>query len=56
MESPCVKICVLDPVSDLCTGCGRSLDEIAGWSELSDDERRKIIAELPERMKSLRPD
>jgi predicted Fe-S protein YdhL (DUF1289 family) len=56
MESPCVKICVLDPATDICTGCGRTLDEIAGWSELSDEERRRIIAELPGRMKKFRPD
>ena len=56
MDSPCVKICVLDPVTDLCTGCGRTLDEIAAWSDLSDEEHRRIMAELPERMKKLRRD
>ena len=56
MESPCVKFCVLDPASGLCGGCGRTLDEIAQWSELSEEERRKILADLPRRMKQLRPD
>jgi predicted Fe-S protein YdhL (DUF1289 family) len=59
MESPCIKICVFDPVSERCSGCGRTLDEIADWSSFSDAERRRIMAELPERMKGLkqiRPD
>ena len=50
MQSPCVKFCVLDPGSGLCAGCGRTLDEIAGWSNLSEEERRQIMAELPTRM------
>ena len=56
METPCIKICVLDPASGLCSGCGRSLDEIADWGRFSDAERRRIMGELPERMKKLRPD
>jgi predicted Fe-S protein YdhL (DUF1289 family) len=54
MESPCVKTCVLDPPSRLCTGCGRSLDEIAAWARLDDAERRKVMAELPSRIKNMR--
>jgi predicted Fe-S protein YdhL (DUF1289 family) len=56
MESPCIKICVLDPASRLCTGCGRSLNEIADWARLDDAERRKVMVELPERMKQFRRD
>ena len=56
METPCVKICAFDPVSGLCGGCGRTLDEIAEWANLGDAERDRIMAELPARMKNLRPD
>jgi predicted Fe-S protein YdhL (DUF1289 family) len=49
IESPCVKVCVLDPNSRHCLGCGRSLAEIARWTELSPEERRRIMLELPER-------
>ncbi|MCZ0960337.1 DUF1289 domain-containing protein [Paracoccus benzoatiresistens] len=49
IESPCIKVCVIDPASGLCTGCLRSLDEIAAWSRLSPDARRLIMAELPAR-------
>ena len=56
METPCVNICALDPASGHCSGCGRSLDEIAHWSNLSEAERGRIMAELPARLKNLKPD
>jgi predicted Fe-S protein YdhL (DUF1289 family) len=40
---------MLHPEFRLCIGCHRSLDEIARWSRMSDDERRRIIADLPSR-------
>ncbi len=49
VESPCVKICVIHPEARLCTGCLRSLDEIAAWSKMSNDERRAVIEALPAR-------
>lgn len=54
IESPCIKICALDPASDLCLGCGRALDEIARWYGMSREERLRIMAELPTRIESLR--
>jgi len=50
IESPCVKICTYEPHSGFCSGCGRTLDEIARWSEMSGEERRRIMAELPARL------
>jgi predicted Fe-S protein YdhL (DUF1289 family) len=50
IESPCIKVCVLDPGSEHCVGCGRSLAEIAGWTAFAPEERRRIMAELPARM------
>ena len=49
IESPCIKVCVLDPGSNYCVGCGRTLAEIARWAAFSPEERRKIMAELPAR-------
>lgn len=49
IESPCIKVCVIDPATGLCSGCLRTLDEIASWSRLPDETRRRIIAELPAR-------
>ena len=47
IESPCNKVCVVHPRLGLCIGCGRSLDEIARWSEFAPAERARIVAQLP---------
>jgi uncharacterized protein len=52
METPCNKICVIDPSSRLCRGCGRTADEIAGWTAMTDAERRAIMDALQARMVS----
>ena len=49
-STPCIKLCVIDPASKLCEGCGRTLAEIAQWGRLSETERRAIMAVLPERL------
>jgi predicted Fe-S protein YdhL (DUF1289 family) len=49
METPCVSVCVLEPDTGLCAGCARTLDEIARWATMTADERRRIMAELPDR-------
>ncbi|MFD2738874.1 DUF1289 domain-containing protein [Sulfitobacter aestuarii] len=54
IESPCVNICVVHPEARLCTGCLRSIDEITGWSRMSSEERRVVMAELPQRAEQLR--
>jgi predicted Fe-S protein YdhL (DUF1289 family) len=49
VASPCISVCKIDGASGLCVGCFRTLDEIAAWSILENDERRAVIAELPRR-------
>ncbi|MGD9783616.1 MAG: DUF1289 domain-containing protein [Hyphomicrobiaceae bacterium] len=49
MESPCVDVCEIETASGLCKGCRRTLDEIARWSSMSDDERRGVMLALPAR-------
>lgn len=55
-STPCIKICVIDPVSKLCEGCGRTLAEIAQWGRLSEAERLAIMAVLPKRLEEKPPD
>jgi uncharacterized protein len=50
IETPCVKICTLDAHSGLCLGCGRTVEEIARWSAMSDAERARVIGELSARL------
>lgn len=44
--SPCVGICSLD-AHGRCEGCLRSTAEIARWSQMNDDERLRVMEELP---------
>lgn len=53
VETPCIKVCKIDPATRLCTGCHRSLDEIASWGSLSSAERRAIMLKLPDRAKKV---
>ena len=43
--SPCMNICVLD-AARTCTGCHRTLDEIANWGRMSAAEQWQVIARL----------
>ncbi|MEO8651770.1 MAG: DUF1289 domain-containing protein [Hyphomicrobiaceae bacterium] len=52
MESPCIQVCVVDVKSGLCSGCGRTLAEIASWSSLTPAERLKIMDGLPTRLRT----
>jgi predicted Fe-S protein YdhL (DUF1289 family) len=55
MLSPCRKICVYDSLRDLCAGCGRTLEEIENWPQMSEAERRVIMEQLAERLRPLPP-
>ena len=47
-QSPCIKVCVLGP-GGLCTGCLRTVDEIAAWSGMSAGQQWAVIAGLKRR-------
>jgi len=53
IETPCVKICVVDPETGFCIGCGRTRDEIAGWLGFEPAQRHAIIGRLDERVRGL---
>jgi predicted Fe-S protein YdhL (DUF1289 family) len=53
ISSPCVKICTMDARAGICTGCGRTLDEIARWGTMEEGERLRIMSLLADRMQKL---
>ena len=53
IETPCIKICVVDPETEFCIGCGRTRSEIARWISISPEERRIVMDSLPERVANL---
>jgi uncharacterized protein len=53
IETPCIHVCALHPVWRLCSGCGRSLQEIEAWVGLGGEGRAQIMAQLPLRLKAM---
>jgi predicted Fe-S protein YdhL (DUF1289 family) len=51
VASPCTYVCQINRRTGWCEGCHRTMDEISRWPHANDDERRAILARLPERTK-----
>jgi len=49
VPSPCINVCRMNPQTQLCEGCFRTLDEIAAWGGLRDGEKSVVLAQLPSR-------
>jgi predicted Fe-S protein YdhL (DUF1289 family) len=49
VPSPCISICQMSFKTGLCVGCLRTIDEIANWSALEDDEKLHILKLVQER-------
>ena len=45
IQTPCTKACQLDP-DGICVGCGRTIDEIVRWIEMTPEERKEIMMRL----------
>lgn len=56
IKTPCIQVCVVDGESGLCLGCYRTLQEVAAWTRFSDNERARLMAELPARRSRIRPE
>jgi hypothetical protein len=42
VPSPCISVCRMEPLSGLCEGCLRTLDEVARWSTMSEAGKRAV--------------
>ncbi|MBI3506588.1 MAG: DUF1289 domain-containing protein [Proteobacteria bacterium] len=52
-DSPCIKVCVIDPKTALCIGCGRTPDEISTWDAMDRPAREGIARQLPTRLMAM---
>jgi predicted Fe-S protein YdhL (DUF1289 family) len=50
VPSPCVSVCVMDPQSEVCAGCWRSLEEIGAWSRMPDEAKRLVWQRIQQRL------
>ena len=55
LPSPCISVCRMSAASGWCEGCFRTRDEIAGWSQATDDGKRVIWDRIEQRMAALQP-
>ena len=46
VPSPCIDVCRMDARTGWCEGCLRTIDEIAGWSTMSDGDKRAVWSRL----------
>jgi len=49
VPSPCIAVCQVDPKTDLCLGCRRHIDEIRDWPIMTAEQKRAVLAALPQR-------
>lgn len=49
VASPCINVCQIDAHSGLCSGCFRTLAEIAAWSSAANDYRLRILQAVERR-------
>ena len=49
-ETPCIAVCMMDPRTKLCFGCGRTLPEIARWHKMDSVDRLAVMEGLAARM------
>lgn len=50
--SPCVRNCCLDG-NDICVGCYRSISEIVGWRDKSENQKKVILVRCDQRKNEL---
>jgi predicted Fe-S protein YdhL (DUF1289 family) len=53
VKSPCIDVCKME--AGVCAGCFRTIDEIARWGSIGDDEKRLILAAVAQRRGKLDP-
>jgi hypothetical protein len=53
VPSPCTQVCRINERNGWCEGCVRTLDEIAAWSLMSEDDKRAVWNALAVRRAAL---
>ena len=48
--SPCINVCKIDPKTNVCMGCGRSIKEISDWTNMNDKKKENLLLKLKYRV------
>jgi len=46
MITPCQKMCFIDPGTNSCSGCNRTIDEVREWMTYTNEKRLLIMERL----------
>ena len=49
IESPCISVCRME--NEVCVGCGRTIDDIVNWYDMTDDEKQAVLNRLEKKEK-----
>jgi uncharacterized protein len=49
IQSPCIGVCSVDDLTQLCQGCFRSVDEIQAWWDLDNSQKQAVVVLAAER-------
>lgn len=50
VNTPCIGVCAINEETGLCQGCYRTLEEIKGWWDKSNEEKTVLLKELEVRI------
>jgi predicted Fe-S protein YdhL (DUF1289 family) len=53
VASPCISICSINETTGLCTGCFRTVEEVAGWLYFNEFQKTQILDMLKARKLTL---
>jgi len=51
--SPCTGTCTLDPLTQICRGCARTIAEIMAWPTAGAAEKHAILGAVSARLQSV---
>ena len=49
VPSPCISVCHMSIRLGMCVGCFRTIEEIAEWGEMTNEQKLEVIAQLEDR-------
>ena len=41
IESPCISVCRYE--NEVCVGCGRTVDDITNWYDMTDKQKQAVL-------------
>jgi uncharacterized protein len=49
IESPCISICRYE--DEVCVGCGRTVDEVVEWYDMTDKQKQAVLNRIEKESK-----